>query len=154
MPLFVSFIPKHNFKIRWNISEGAFLFNEPESHWKCKKVYQIRKKNINPHTKKRTKNHEKSDFLFLLSYLPPLSDFPFFLTPPPSLKSDIIYVRSIRGKPSINNWKMVLVQKQLFMQVFWDFQKPSLPTSILCQSMENLWIFLSKFVSMICPNPQ
>ena len=39
---------------------------------------------------------EKSDVLLLLSYLPPLSHFvPFCLTPPPPLKSDIIYARSL-----------------------------------------------------------
>ena len=44
--LFLSlFCPKHNFTIGWNISEAAFLFNEPESHWKSKKVYDKRNKN-------------------------------------------------------------------------------------------------------------
>ena len=46
--------------------------------------------------KKGAKIPEKSDVLFLLSYLPPLSYFvPTLVDPPSPLKSDIIYVCSL-----------------------------------------------------------
>ena len=73
-------------------SEGAFWFNEPEFSRniykvvtlakKVKKYIRKGKKSINQQ-KKGPKILEKSDVLFWLSYLPPLSDFvPFCLTPP------------------------------------------------------------------------
>ena len=58
------------------------------------KVYQKEKKLKS--YEKGAKIPEKSDVLFFLSYLPPFSDFVLLcLTPPPPLKSDIIYVRSL-----------------------------------------------------------
>ena len=76
------FCPKHNFTIGWNISEGAFLFNEPESHWKCKKVYQIRKKKYKSTHKKKNKKSWKIG-LPIFALLPtPLVRFPIFLDPP------------------------------------------------------------------------
>ena len=56
--------------------------------------------------------------------------------------------------PSDYNWKMVLVQEPLQLQVCWDFQKLSLPTSILRQSMENVLLYFWNVMATLGPGWQ
>ena len=123
MPLLSLFCPKYNFTMRWNILWWSILISWTWffkkyllcSHTeKVKKYIRKGKKSINQQ-KKVAKILEKSDVLFWLSYLPPLSDFvPFCLTPPPPLKSDIIYACSlILYELFQSRWNILLVQTGL-----------------------------------------